>query len=475
MAQTAPSPADQVIMAGLGELLARADGLGATGGGHVMRQLALAQAWCDAGGSAALATAGAPPAVLDRWSSEGCAVMDPTTAAGRRPAWVVADGYELGPEDVEPWRGAAPVAQVDDHARSRAVAASVIIDHNLGAQADAYDDRRPAEVLTGPRYCLLRREHRRPPARQVEKRVQRVLVTLGASPEPADLDRLQSLVNRALPRAEVVLFPPGAGVDDVAGVLASVDLAISAAGTTTWELLAWGVPSILVSLAANQDPVLDAVASAGIALRLPLSDGEALLSVTAADGDLRQEMASHGQRLIDGDGARRVVAALRAGTATSRAVGPGDREMLWRWANDPSTRSSAVRKAPITWAEHVAWFEAGQRSADRLHWIIEQGGRAVGQTRFDGILREPCAEISVSVDSEQRNLGYGPVVILAGIAALRQGLPDRPIVALIRPDNVASLRSFDLAGFVVDGRERRRGVDLVRLKDAQGAPVASPT
>ncbi|MEJ7766043.1 MAG: GNAT family N-acetyltransferase, partial [Acidimicrobiales bacterium] len=290
----------------------------------------------------------------------------------------------------------------------------------------------------------------------------------------ADLDRLRDLVAGALPRAEIVTFPPGGGVTEVAAVLASVDLALSAAGTTTWELLAWGVPSLLVSLADNQDPVLDAVDSAGIALRLPRAGGQAVVAATAADRDLRQTMVDKGQRLVDGDGARRVVVAFRAALTDVRPVTPDDSALLWRWANEPSTRANAIRQAAIGWDEHIAWLEAGRRALDRLHWIIEMGGIPVGQVRFDGILHEPCTEISVSVDSSQRNLGYGAVVIRAGVAALQQRHRGRPIIAVVRPDNVASLRSFDLAGFAVEGSEVRQGVDLVRLRLDEGICVGNP-
>jgi len=459
----------------LGEVLARADGLGATGAGHVTRQLALAQAWSDFGGQASLATVGAAPAVLDRWRREGFTVLSPAGAAGRRPAWAVADGYDLGPDDIEPWRVAgAKVAQVDDHAAGAALGASLIVDQNLGARATAYRARRAETVLVGPRYCLLRREHRRPPPRQVERRVARVLLTLGGASPADELARLERLVRAAVPGAEVVTFGPGATVDGVADVLASVDLAVAAAGTTTWELLAWGVPALLVALAANQEPVADAVGAAGVALRLDAAGAEQQIASTAADADLRQALASGGQRLVDGDGARRVAVALRAAAAATRPVGTDDIELLWNWANDPSTRATAIHPEPISWVDHCAWFGAGRRSPDRFHRIVDVDGRPAGQVRFDGISSGGRAEISVSVDRDRRGLGFGPVIIRAGMAALRREQPDLPVVALIRPENQASLRSFDLAGFMVQGSESRHGVDLLRLRDGDRQRVGGP-
>ena len=93
-----------------GILLIRADGSLAIGTGHVMRCLALAQAWRDAGGDAVFAMADATPALEERLRNEGFEVARAAVQVGsvadaeetaqlahkHGASWVVVDGYEFG-------------------------------------------------------------------------------------------------------------------------------------------------------------------------------------------------------------------------------------------------------------------------------------------------------------------------------------------------------------------------------------------
>lgn len=103
---------------------------------------------------------------------------------------------------------------------------------------------------------------------------------------------------------------------DLARRMAEADIAITAAGTTTFEAAALGLPSLLVQIAANQRGNAEAWARLGVAVNLgPLAqlDRERLrkeLSALAADPARRQEMADLGQAQVDGRGAQRLAHAL---------------------------------------------------------------------------------------------------------------------------------------------------------------------
>jgi UDP-2,4-diacetamido-2,4,6-trideoxy-beta-L-altropyranose hydrolase len=112
--------------------------------------------------------------------------------------------------------------------------------------------------------------------------------------------------------AELVEDPP-----DMPELMASADLAISAAGSTCWELCFLGVPIIAISVASNQTSIAKGLARAGAALdggshsTLSLEELAAQIESLVEDAALRSSMRSIGMALVDGQGSRRLVRRLR--------------------------------------------------------------------------------------------------------------------------------------------------------------------
>ena len=61
-------------------------------------------------------------------------------------------------------------------------------------------------------------------------------------------------------------------IDNIAQYMADCDLAIGAAGTTSWERCCLGLPSIVVALADNQKTGARNLVEAGAAMTLPVSE-----------------------------------------------------------------------------------------------------------------------------------------------------------------------------------------------------------
>ena len=117
-------------MTSLSTLLIRSDASIAIGTGHVMRCLALAQAWRDAGGNVTFAMAEATPSIEARLRIEGVNVVRLPVPPGstedsartcdlarqENAAWVVVDGYQFGSAYQTALRAAGlKVLFVDDH------------------------------------------------------------------------------------------------------------------------------------------------------------------------------------------------------------------------------------------------------------------------------------------------------------------------------------------------------------------------
>lgn len=138
--------------------------------------------------------------------------------------------------------------------------------------------------------------------------------------------------------------------------------------------------------------------------------------------------------------------------------------MLFAWANDPQVRQKSIHVSPILWDTHVAWFAHEQADSNCLHFIAESvDGLPVGQIRLDisavGTDRQE-ADISLSLDVNQRGKGYGVPLITEGMTTLFQTTPVRCAHAWVQPDNLPSQRAFLHAGFSFIGLEIKEGLAL---------------
>jgi spore coat polysaccharide biosynthesis predicted glycosyltransferase SpsG len=98
--------------------------------------------------------------------------------------------------------------------------------------------------------------------------------------------------------------------------MASADLAIGAGGSTAWERCCLGLPSIVMTIADNQQGIARALADAGAAINLGPAEAIGLSALVAAikglasDREQRVAMARAAAALTDGLGGSRVVEAL---------------------------------------------------------------------------------------------------------------------------------------------------------------------
>ncbi len=325
-------------------LLFRTDANAAIGMGHVTRSLALAEAWVQGGGRATFAMREPPADVARRLDALGIALArvssaedESAIARATRAGVVVVDGYEIDETHQRALAAhGAKIVVVDDNAEIASPVADVIVNGNPYATPALYAHLggRP-ELLLGAEYTMLReafrRAHQRTPARPG---AERILVSFGGS-DPANLtpraiDALRGtsfdvrvVVGGANPRAADLRTQAGArvrvdvAVGDMTEPMSWADIAVVAAGGTSWELACLGVPAIAVVVADNQRRVGETLKRAGLAVVIDSATDatpERLREeVDRLGGDLeaRTRMARSGPALIDGKGVLRICDVLR--------------------------------------------------------------------------------------------------------------------------------------------------------------------
>jgi UDP-2,4-diacetamido-2,4,6-trideoxy-beta-L-altropyranose hydrolase len=458
-----------------------------------MRCLALAQAWQDIGGDVVFAMAGIVPALRNRLLSEGMQVSEINASPGsaadiakvidlagsNRANWTVVDGYQFDSGYQRGIKNAGlKLLSVDDNSHCDHYFADLVLNQNLHAQEDFYAHREGyTRLLLGSRYAMLRREFLRWKEwhRETVPTGRNVLVTMGGSdPENVTERVIQALDLVDLEDVETTVVL-GASVPyksstrcpedkkspilhfekdplNMPELMARADVAVSAAGSTCWELCFLGLPFMLIDVAENQFPIAGELARREIAVHLGSSRDMTTIDMARQIRELflatetRQMMSKRGRDLIDGGGAHRVVRAMLGERLRLRPATPEDCRMYWEWANDSEVRNASLSTEFIEWESHLAWFHAKLRDPNSLLWVVLRDDvTPLGQVRFQ--ISGTEAVISLSVAKEHRGRAFSYAALEIACAELFRRHEIETIHAYVKPTNAASLRLFNAAGF----------------------------
>lgn len=257
--------------------------------------------------------------------------------------WLVVDHYGLDARWEKALSGAVKHLMVIDDQANRDHACDLLLDQNLYPDAAVrYQGLVPPEcrLLLGPHYALLRPDFlsHRSRLRPRSGEVKRLLVAFGGSDPTNETSKsLEAIRLLGCPdlAVDVVI---GAGyahrhrledqlrqlsnsrlhlqTPDMASLLETADLALGAGGTSSWERCCMGLPSLIVAVAANQEPIAQGLhdAKAGWYLGPARDLTPELLAHRLRDLLARPELVratgEAAAKLVDGCGADRVTAVL---------------------------------------------------------------------------------------------------------------------------------------------------------------------
>lgn len=339
------------------DVVLRTDGGARIGTGHVMRCLALAQAIKDAGGNAVFVMTMDAPALEVRLKEEGMEVIrlkvlpgsyeDAIQTAGLAKKtgerWVVVDGYHFGAEFQKILKESGlRLLCIDDSGHAKHYYADIVLNQNIHANRDFYDNREPyTRLLLGSRYVMLRKEFIawRSWQREIPEVARRVLVSMGGGdPHNHTLKVIQTLEKVHIPEQEVtvVVGASNSHADvleaaikqssipinlvhnptNMAELMAWAGVLVSTAGSTVWEAAFMGAPSVVGISAPVEELMTDALKKHGLFFctgwlsRLSVDQLTTILNRIMHDKSVRRKMCISGKHLVDGMGCQRVLKDL---------------------------------------------------------------------------------------------------------------------------------------------------------------------
>ena len=459
-------------------LCIRADASPHMGTGHVMRCIALAQAALNQGFQVCLTGRVQVPWVRDRLRREAFPFIELFGPISREerpenlfadlaglpfsPAWIVLDGYHFGPDCQNALRDRGHrLLVIDDHAHLPAYSCDLLLNQNPGAELLAYRGD-IGGIYTGGAYALLREEFIRQRAanglRADSGDLRRVLLTLGGGDHSPFLSSIARPMLLSMPEDSILTYLPGATPPGavqaalgcgstrvrIAGatmnmpeLLGQKDYAVSAAGSTCWELCCLGVPFCATAIAENQIGVARGLSCLGIPT---FSPGE--------DVPFSPVSSKRLQTLVDGDGALRALARMRCRTFLLRPARKEDEMALLDLANMPEARKWSLSQAPIPLETHRIWFSQQLTAGFPLIYcmFVQDKKEMRGYVRF-GPEDRGTAAISVFLHPEYQGRGMGSAAIAEGVRLFCRTSGVNKIIATVLQGNVASLRAFSRAGF----------------------------
>lgn len=275
------------------------------------------------------------------------AVASALILAPHQPDWLIVDHYAL---DVRWEQAQMPYSRrlmVIDDLADRPHVCDLLLDQTFGRNAADYRPLVPSQcqLLCGSSYALLRPEFAALRPYSLQRRTQsqlrkllinlggvdkdnvtsQVLIALRASPLPIDCE-ITVVMGTTAPwlkqvqqQAQAMFWPTSVlvGVSNMAQLMADSDLAIGAAGATSWERCCLGLPTIMLVLASNQQQVAQALewgeaakiihSTQDIASFLPR-----LLSEVLEQSAALETMSRCAAKIVNGEGLTSIVHVLES-------------------------------------------------------------------------------------------------------------------------------------------------------------------
>jgi len=320
--------------------------------------------------------------------------------------WLIVDHYAIDYRWQDHLKSYCNKLMVIDDLADRVHHCDLLLDQTYGRKKQDYEDLVPhsCTLMLGVSYALLRPEfvewRKYSLQRRAEIGLKRLLITMGGVDKDNITGRVLEVLKRCdLPNDMAIVVVMGqnaphlgvikqlamdmpyvtdvrVGVNNMAELMAKADIAIGAAGATTWERFCLELPSIILALAENQLKAKTSFSALSIDLidiRNDDFDTELCNQIKNVNS---AEKRSFYKGLVDGMGSKRVYRemekiikssiVLNCQNAGAIIIGLGelslcalkeeDIEQVRQWRNSDRILKTTVSNNKITKEQQVAWF-----------------------------------------------------------------------------------------------------------------------
>lgn len=260
--------------------------------------------------------------------------------------WLIVDHYAIDARWEQALRSVCHKLMVIDDLADRQHECDLILDQNLGCISADYSPLVPSDciVLAGPHFALLRPEFAEfrdySLRRRTTSKIDSLLISMGGIDQGDATGKiLEALKDCSLPKDCEITVIMGSNapwlsrvnllatempwptkvmvnVPNMAELMSNSNLAIGAAGSTSWERCCLGLPTLVFSLADNQIEIAKNLELFGACIYMGNANSKNLLglkdglNLLLSSPDQVSKLSKNAYSLVDGLGAKRVYQEL---------------------------------------------------------------------------------------------------------------------------------------------------------------------
>lgn len=407
--------------------------------------------------------------------------------------WLIVDHYALDAYWQTQLRQKCAKILVIDDLGDRSHDCDVLLDQNFGSTSDKYKQLVPRDctLLTGTDYALLRSEffewREYSLKRREQQKLKHLLVNLGGvdsgnvttkileALNGTDIQTLESVtvvMGSTAPNLEAVKKAAArckyrvqvrVDVSNMAEVLANSDMAIGAAGATTWERCTLGLPTLLLVLAENQRNIAEMLQLKGVVYSLNS------FSSFSADFELFcrdfRSLSEKSANLVDALGVSRVVSLMSDLYRTESgvvlvpypALKVQESLFVLKMRNHDSIRVWMNNVDHISSDDHLHFVSSLTQDKTKKYFQIIKNNEVIGCINFVGICyRTLTAEFVIFANPYLQLKGKGTILISAAIEYAKAKLSLATINLEVNDVNKVALSLYKKFGFKVSSLKSNR-------------------
>jgi len=417
--------------------------------------------------------------------------------------WLIVDHYALDDQWQKRLRLFYEKLMVIDDLADRKHHCDILLDQTFGRQQEDYLTLVPAycELLLGSQYALLRPEFAEWREFSIERRskpeFKQLLINMGG----VDVDNVTEKILGELKlcnlsndmiitvvmggsaphlesvKSKAITLPykteVKVDVGNMAEIMSNSDIAIGAAGSTTWERCCLGLPTIQIVIAKNQLFSAETLAHHNIVkLAKEIKETTYLLE---SSSEWMKSVGSSALEICDGMGSYKVFNKMTDYKIILERFGEvdlcnyvnlneNDKMLVLNLRNHPQIKKWMYSQDNISKKDHLEFIKSLENDIDRCYFLVKQKNNIIGSINFSEIDLPNSVDFGIYKNPFLQIKGAGRLLESAASQYAFTELGVKKIILEVYSDNEIAINFYKKCGFNLIDTKQVNGQNIMCME-----------